>query len=845
MLALALFALLRTAQDPTPAPATRAAAENSPLGLAEIRPRQWLLLAPVDERGRRPFREDAVFARYLSGTGAAPPRAGEEVQGSTGAASWESFTLGEDGVVRRDGELAYAYTAVEVDAPRVWIAELSGAATLFVNGEAFAGDLYGLGQHGVPVALRAGTNTLFVTGIRSSFRLRLWPPDHRLQYAAWTARVPDLVVGGEVATEASITVMNASTEPLVNLHVSVGGNGPFARVELADLGGIPPLGIRRIPLPLRAREGHPLPKVATPLEVAVDLGGEPSGGSHRVWLRLGMVDPGAVQVRSFRSRIDDSVQEYAVLPPAPPADEVNASDRVGVVLSLHGAGVRARDQAASYAPKTDWWILAPTNRAPFGFDWQDWGREDAYEALADLLRREGLSRSRVVLTGHSMGGHGAWSLAVHDPGGFAAVAPSAGWCSFDTYVGRPPGKLAELWHGADGSSETLALLSNLRGKAIYVLHGEKDDNVPLTEAERMAKALADLGISFTFHVQPGAGHWWGSPCVDWPPIFEVFRGRSIPEMPAVVDFTSAGIGIQARDSWLVLLQPIHYGERLHAHAEWREADGGTIEIHSRNLRAFRIERPHARILIDGQELRPDRGEAGCGYRMGEDGNWEVFSTPSATEGKNPLRSGPFKRAFRNRFRIVYGTAGSPAENAALLARARYDAEVWSYRSNGDARPMSDQDFLRALAAGDCADCDLILYGNAETNAAWRVVLPGDCPLRARNGLLRLGKREWSGSDQAAVFCFPRRGVSQALVGVFADSGLLGIRLGYTLAPFVSGVGYPDFVLYDSSVLHRGDEGVHAAGYFDSTWHLDSSAPPGSFSGGESSSPNGGKSEGGR
>jgi hypothetical protein len=80
-----------------------------------------------------------------------------------------------------------------------------------------------------------------------------------------------------------------------------------------------------------------------------------------------------------------------------------------------------------------------------------------------------------------------------------------------------------------------------------------------------------------------------------------------------------------------------------------------------------------------------------------------------------------------------------------------------------------------------------------------------------------------------VFVRPRRidaehkDASAFLVGAFADTGVRGARLGYTLAPFTSGVGYPDYALFNSDVLAKGDGGVLAAGWFDHAWKLDASA----------------------
>jgi len=119
---------------------------------------------------------------------------------------------------------------------------------------------------------------------------------------------------------------------------------------------------------------------------------------------------------------------------------------------------------------------------------------------------------------------------------------------------------------------------------------------------------------------------------------------------------------------------------------------------------------------------------------------------------------------------------------------------------------------------------VILYGNADTNAAWERVLPPACPVAARRGELRLGEHRWQGADLAAAFVWPRAGSPDALVGAFADSGVAGTRLLDTLAPFTSGVGYPDFVLFDARVLQLGDGGALAAGWFGPDWKLDDSQP---------------------
>jgi hypothetical protein len=142
-----------------------------------------------------------------------------------------------------------------------------------------------------------------------------------------------------------------------------------------------------------------------------------------------------------------------------------------------------------------------------------------------------------------MGGHGTWNIGVLHPERFAALAPSAGWLSFDTYTSRsgppyaPPGPLGDAFRAARASSDTLTFFPNLRGKGIFILHGDKDDNVPVEQARQARAALDAAGIPYRSHEQPGAGHWWdddrpGAACLDWPAIWETFAAHTLPAQAA-------------------------------------------------------------------------------------------------------------------------------------------------------------------------------------------------------------------------------------------------------------------------------------------------------------------------
>ncbi|MDP7246286.1 MAG: prolyl oligopeptidase family serine peptidase [Planctomycetota bacterium] len=784
--------------------------------------KEWLALEAVDGRGRRPFRPDAVFSQYLLDSESSPPKVGEILEGELGKATWVSASADDEGNFSSPNGAAWAYAKLKLERDIVLLADLQGASTLFLNGVAFSGDPYRFGYQGYPVALRKGDNHIFVTGTRGNFQLAFHARPTKLVFADWTSTTPHLLSGGAVGGEASVALMNLSTEPIPLLYVVAGGVGPFARRRSLVPWGIEPLGVTRVPVDLLARDGHQLPEEPEPQKLYLSLGGASNEDAQVQWLDIGMKKEGQAHLQTFRSGMDNTVQQFGLVPPA---EDSSMEGERGLVISLHGASVKPMSQANCFTPKKEWWIACPTNRSPYGFDWQDWGRLDAYEVRDLMLDRFDLPRDKVALTGHSMGGHGAWHLAVNNPDAWCAVAPSAGWCSFDTYGSRPEGSLKGLWFGADGASDTLGLLSNLQGKPLYVLHGEADDNVPVSEAKDMMAACEAQGIEFDFHLEPGAGHWWGNQCMDWPGIFETFAGQTVPQSPLQLDFRTADPGIDSAHHWVTVEQFLRYGEKAHLSGE-REKDGSGVVMTTENVRYFRVNLPLERATIDGQKFSSiEPSPHGVWFVWSEstqtskEGRWQLrYGGPPSTE-KSPNRTGPFKRAFDKSFVLIYGTIGSEKETEELLARARYDSEIWFYRANGHARLCSDREFLDPDSQEDFTHRNIILYGNTENNAAWDTVLADDHPIQVSKNKIRLGSQTWKGDDLGATFVLPRKGEHETLVAAFASTGIAGARLGYTLAPFISGVGYPDYTVFNSQVLQSGDDAILAAGWWNEAWKL--------------------------
>src|SRR5262249_43843706 len=146
---------------------------------------------------------------------------------------------------------------------------------------------------------------------------------------------------------------------------------------------IPPLSVEKLPVvTMSIRMSGDSPE-----KVQLELPTET--GSDKVALDHPLKDPAGPFRRTLLSSEDDSVQEYAV--------RTATEKETAVVLSLHGAGVDCMGQINAYSSKPEFTIVAPTNRRPYGFDWQDWGRTNAYEALGAAYRS---IPQALYLTGH-------------------------------------------------------------------------------------------------------------------------------------------------------------------------------------------------------------------------------------------------------------------------------------------------------------------------------------------------------------------------------------------------------------------------------------------------------------
>lgn len=223
------------------------------------------------------------------------------------------------------------------------------------------------------------------------------------------------------------------------------------------------------------------------------------------------------------------------------------------------------------------------------------------------------------------------------------------------------------------------------------------------------------------------------------------------------------------------------------------------------------------IELDESKLEVDAPDEDERILLARDssGDWSVQAAldPSA---KHADRSGPFKDAFRNRMIFVVGTAGTTRETALLHNKARFDAEQWWYRGNGSVEILDDTEFL---AHHDWRNGrNIVLYGNAETNAAWESLV--DDEVRVDRTGVTIGERRIEGDDLAVLMLRPIAGDSEGTVAIVTGTGNEGTRLVGTMPYWVSGIGYPDLVVIGSDMLEDNPHAVRAAGFFGNDWSVE-------------------------
>lgn len=202
-------------------------------------------------------------------------------------------------------------------------------------------------------------------------------------------------------------------------------------------------------------------------------------------MRTGPQTRNAVWWYELKNRLGEK-QAYTYFVRTPAEYDRAKEKKFPVIVYLHGSGQQTEKREMVEKNNWIWKYLAEHAELPFILvtpqcPTNRWDPMLVKSVLDEVAKTYRVDADRVILTGQSMGGHGAWMTAMWYPDRFAALVPLCGI----------------------GDAADMARLKNL---PTWVFHGDADDVVPF-EADRVGvESLKQLGGKVQMTVYPGAGH---------------------------------------------------------------------------------------------------------------------------------------------------------------------------------------------------------------------------------------------------------------------------------------------------------------------------------------------------
>jgi dipeptidyl aminopeptidase/acylaminoacyl peptidase len=250
---------------------------------------------------------------------------------------------------------------------------------------------------------------------------------------------------------------------------------------------------------------------------------------------------GKTHVISYAARDGTEIPAYLTLPPATPGPvaapgpTAPSNKALPLVVLVHG-GPEARDTL-----DFDWWaqfmatrgyaVLQPQFRGSTGFGEahrkagvRQWGRrmqDDVTDGVKAMIARGIADPQRVCIAGASYGGYAALAGAALTPDLYRCAVSVAGVSDLPIMIGdivRREGGLEsralDYWRehiGLPSSPDVVAasparIAENIR-IPVLLLHGDQDTVVPISQSERMEKALKRLRRPYRYVVMPGETHF--------------------------------------------------------------------------------------------------------------------------------------------------------------------------------------------------------------------------------------------------------------------------------------------------------------------------------------------------
>ncbi|MEZ6130455.1 MAG: alpha/beta hydrolase-fold protein [Planctomycetaceae bacterium] len=469
-----------------------------------------------------------------------------------------------------------------------------------------------------------------------------------------------------------------------------------------------------------------------------------------------------VSIRGYVSKVDGSVQPYALTLPA----GVNplSGDRWPLHVKLHGRadGMNEVNFIARHEgkplPKGQTWIqLDVYGRGNNAYRWA--GETDVFEAIADVRRRFRIDDHRITLHGFSMGGAGSWHLGLHYPAMWSSVGPGAGFVDFYNYQKqteqRPPWQHATL-----GIYDAIDYSLNAFNVPVCSYGGELD--AQLIASTSMVEAAKQQNVDIRLLIGEGMGHKFH------PDSFKQFMafhqeksaaGRQFGSGRKHIRFTTRTLKYNSCD-WLTIEEV----ERVYVPTTVEAVinDDGNVEVTTDNVSALSLSRDVGTLaVIDGETLPlADAGEGllpNVYFVKNEQGWVDLNYDDSRDFQNNPERNkrrnlqGPIDDAFMGPFVCVTGshpTRQSQHDEWVRWTLQQFESEFDQWM-RARVRSIRDMD----LDADTIAGQHLILFGDPSSNSVLKQVLPA-LPVEWTDDSFTVNGKTFSTNDHGLSLIFP-------------------------------------------------------------------------------------------
>eukprot|EP00041_Stephanoeca_diplocostata_P021451 m.500089 g.500089 ORF g.500089 m.500089 type:complete len:980 (-) comp21830_c0_seq2:232-3171(-) len=524
---------------------------------------------------------------------------------------------------------------------------------------------------------------------------------------------------------------------------------------------------------------------------------------------------------------DASLQRVAVVhPPAGTCTGNTTTPRVScpVLLTLHGTGISASDSADAFKViekgDSDYtfgfrqgWLLAPSRHG--AHNWEGIGRRHALAAVrwlaATASPAEAADATRLIVCGHSMGGHGAWLFAATEPGRTMCLNANAGWNRKEQYgdsntlflhdlrLDAVDARLQYVLGAAVQENMVDRHARNLArgGVAVLARVGTQDATVHPWYTRRMARVVAAEGGAVELVEVAGKEHWWWDTvapndggavndaalrtffhaCATAPADPRTFsRGETLEAVnPAAVGVSKHGLRL--------LQQHVPY-QRSQIHTNVSRLPWLVTTTNVRRFSLSRVPRSPAAgawdLVIDGTlitvDLRAHATVELCAQARAADASgehwWVCLDTGEHPhDRRRPETYGPIRQVFESPYVIVYGTAADAADSAAIERTLQRHAVFVAnlLHNTGDARAQVMPDTTdwatidTAHSAGSEKKLNVVFIGGHRWNRwARKFINTTDVattarlapPLRVDAGAIELGPCRFQGKGHGLLALVP-------------------------------------------------------------------------------------------